>query len=95
MRWEINPDPSDRIRESEVILSFVDFPGHYIGEYSDELAAYLRDKGNPEVKVVFEVTSDYGKVRGVHEAEIAGLHDWKSEWGYAGSSGSPSKSPWD
>jgi hypothetical protein len=27
--------------------------------------------------------------------EIAGLHEWESEWGYAGSSGSPKKSPWE
>ncbi len=95
MTWEIKSTPSNGMKESEVVLSFVDFPSHYIGEYSDEMAAYLRKKGDRKVKVVFEVTSDYGKVRGFHETEIAGLTGWKSEWGYAGVSGSPSKSPWD
>ncbi len=95
MTWEIKPSPSTGMKESEVVLSFVDFPGHYIGEYSDELAAYLRENGEPDVKVLFEVTSDYGKVRGFNETEIAGLRSWKSEWSYAGSSGSPSKSPWE
>lgn len=78
MTWEIKPSPSNGTKQSEIVLSFADFPGHYIGEYSDELAAHLRDKGAQPVKVVFEVTSDYGKVRGFHETEIAGLHDWES-----------------
>jgi predicted PurR-regulated permease PerM len=95
MTWETKPRPSNGMKESEVVLTFVDFPGHYIGEYSDELAAHLRDKGKQPVKVVFEVTSDYGRVRGFHETEIGGLRGWKSEWGYAGSSGSPAKSPWN
>jgi len=94
MSWETKPSSSNGMKESEVVLTFVDFPGHYIGEYSDELAAHLRDKGKQPVKVVFEVASDYGRVRGFHETEIGGLRGWKSEWGYAGSSGSPTKSPW-
>ena len=95
MTWEIKPAPSNGMKEAEIVLSFVEHPGHFIGEYSDSLAAHLREKGDREVKVVFEVTSDYGKVRGFHEIEIGGLRDWNSEWGYAGSSGSPSSSPWD
>ena len=95
MTWEIQQTPSNGMKESEVVLSFVDFPGYYIGEYSDELVAHLREKGNRNVKVVFEVTSDCGQVRGFHETEIAGLREWKSVWGYAGTSGSPKKSPWD
>jgi hypothetical protein len=95
MTWEIKAGSTNGMKQSEIVLSFVDFPGHYIGEYSNELAAYLRDKGEQPVKVVFEVTSDFGKVRGFHEIEIAGLHEWESEWGYAGSTGSPRKSPWE
>lgn len=95
MKWEVKTSPSNEKRESEIVLSFVDFPGHYIGEYSDELAAHLQEEGDREVTVVFEVTSDYGKVRGFNATEIGGLREWKSEWGYAGSSGSPEESPWD
>jgi predicted PurR-regulated permease PerM len=95
MTWEIKPHPSNGMKESEVVLTFVDFPDHYIGEYSDQLATHLRDKGDQPVKVIFGVTSDYGKVRAFHETEIAGLRKWKSEWGYVGSSGSPGKSPWN
>jgi hypothetical protein len=95
MTWEIKPGPSQGMKESEVVLSFVDFPGHYIGIYSDQLAAHLPTLVSKKVKVVFEITSDYGKVRGFKETEIAGLKNWSSEWGYAGSIGTPSKSPWD
>lgn len=89
MSWEIKPNPSDRTKEAEVVLSFVDFPGYYVGEYSDELAAYLRERGEQPVKVVFEVTTDYRKVRGFNEIEIAGLRSWRSQPGYAGVGGSP------
>jgi hypothetical protein len=95
MTWEIKTGPANSMKQSEVVLSFVDFPGHYIGEYSDELAAYLRTRGEQPVKVAFEVASDYGRVRGFRQTEIAGLRDWESEWSFAGSTGSPSKSPWE
>ena len=96
MTWQIKPIRLNDMQQSEVVLSFVDFPGHYIGEYSNELAAYLRDQGDKQVKVVFEVTSDYGTVRGYHRTKISGLEEWTSEQvGYGGSSGSPNKSPWE
>ncbi|MGB0580934.1 MAG: hypothetical protein ACPGVU_14630 [Limisphaerales bacterium] len=95
MTWEIKPSSPGEWKESEVVLKFVDFPDHFIGEHSDQLAAHLRDQGERVVKVVFEITSDYGTVRGYHGTEIAGLRDWKSEWGYGGTRGEASHSPWD
>ena len=95
MNWNIKPSPLNGVQQSEIVLSFADFPGHYIGEYSDKLAAHLRDKSEQPVKAVFQVTSDYGRVRGFHPTEIAGLRGWESEWGYAGTSGSPRRSPWE
>lgn len=98
MTWAIKPSPLSApsgAKQSEVILSFADFPGHDIGEYSDELAAHLRDQATQPVTVIFEVISDYGKVRGFHATEIAGLREWASEAGYARTSGSPRRSPWE
>lgn len=95
MTWEIKPPPSEDVSESEVVFSFVDYPDHYFAEYSDELAAHLRSTGQAEVKVVFEVTSDYGKVRGYSQKEIAGLKNWGTAGGYGGSRGDPRQSPWD
>jgi len=95
MTWEIKPNQASRNNESEVVLSFVDYPGHYVGIYSNEVADHLRHRGEPRVSVLFEITSDYGKVRGTREIEIAGLRDWKSVDGYSAATGSPARSPWD
>jgi len=95
MTWEIVPDRPDGLKETEVLLSFVDFPGYKIGHYSDILAQHLIQKGDPEVKVVFEVTLNYGKVQYLSETEIAGLKDWKPEFGFHRVVNSPPKSPWD
>ena len=92
MTWKINERPSGGRTQAEVVLFFVDQPGSSVGEYSDDLAAHLREKGEDEVKVLFEVTSDYGKVRGFHMTEVAGLRQWSSESTYSSSSGGPS--PW-
>lgn len=95
MTWEVRPVPSNGMKEAEVVLSFVGFPGYFVGEFSDILATHLRRQPGREVKVLFEVTTDHGKVRGFRGLEIAGLRDWKPEWGYSGASGSPERSPWD
>ena len=94
MSWEIQPPRSDKVTQPEVVLSFVDFPGNYIRHYSDELARHLRAGVKEEVNVVFRVTSDYGKVRGYHAVEIAGLMGWRSEGSSGGTWGDPEKSPW-
>ena len=95
MTWIIKPTSSNGMKESEIFLSFVDYPSYFIGGYSDEMADHLEKNGGEKVKVVFEVTLDYGKVRGYHEIEIAGLKNWQWIDGYGGSSGSPKQSPWD
>ena len=95
MTWEIKPPPSGKASQSEVVLSYVDFPGNSISQYSDDLAQHLRGIGKEQVAVVFEVTSDYGKVRGYNAVEIAGLKTWRSEGSGGGSNGDPKNSPWD
>ena len=95
MTWEVIENPDLRTHRSEVLLTFVDYPDHYIGEYSDELAAHLQTIQRDQVEVVFHVTSDYGIVRGFNPSEIAGLTSWDSEGGYAGVSGFNNESPWD
>lgn len=95
MTWEIKPPGPDEFKQAEVIFSFIDFPGHFVTKRSDQLAEHLRTKGEDKVNIVFEVTLDYGKLRGFSETEIAGLKSWQSVWGTAGTLGSPSRSPWD
>ncbi len=99
MTWDIQRPPSgSKITQSKVTLTFVDFPTHSIYLYSDELAQHLRTGGPKEVTVVFDVTSDYGKVRGYSEREIAGLKGWQIDpegQGGAGAVGDSEHSPWD
>ena len=95
MTWEIEPTPSSGINEPKVTLYFVEFPGHYIGGYSDGIAAHLKNNAEEKVKVVFEITADYGKVRRYRETEIAGLKSLRWIDGFGGTSGSPESSPWD
>ena len=95
MTWEIEPTRTNGINESKVILSFVEFPSYFIGGYSDEIATHLEKNGEEKVNVIFEITSEYGKVRGYRETEIAGLKSWRWIGGFGGSSVSPERSPWD
>ena len=96
MTWSIAQTPSTRgMKEAEVILRFVEHPQYAVGQFSDELAAHLKEKGEDTITAKFRVTYDYGKVRGYSVREIAGLSGWKSEWGYGSVSGSTEDSPWD
>lgn len=95
MRWEIKPAQTNGLKEPEVVLHFQDYPGHYLGEHSRELAEHLRGQQEKLVQGRLVITTDYGKTRGIHLSEIAGLSGWKSEWGYSAVSGSPSRAPWD
>jgi len=92
MRWEDRGVAND-FKESEVVLSFVDYPGNHVGIFSNELAGYLRTRGTQPVEVEFELTKDLGCMRGFHEVRVGELASWKSVGGYAGGRGD-SESPW-
>ena len=102
MSWEIKSPQFDedanqgtQIKVPEVIFSFIEFPEHFIGYHSIELADHLKTNGKDEVKALIEITSDYGKVRGYSVLEIVGAKSWPNEGIFGGSSGSPQRSPWD
>ena len=51
----------------------MDFPGHVIGHFSNDLIKYLEEKGEREVFVEIEIISDiFGEVIGHSESDIAG-----------------------
>lgn len=97
MRWE-SRGSDNQWKATEVRLYFVNYPGHYIGEYSDALYDHLAGRGQNPVAVRFAVSTDLGWcIRGFHATDVAGLRAWRSAWGYAGSHGegpSPWRSPW-
>ena len=94
MTWTIAETPSQGQKEAEVIFTFVEHPNYTVGEFSDELANYLREKDEKVVPVSFDITRDFGRVRGFHMTQVANLTHWKSSYGYYSSSGSGNDSPW-
>ena len=94
MTWKI--DPTDKNGENSLVeLSFVDFPGHFIGEYSNQLADHLKKEAKEEVPATFEITRGaFGNVS-YSVREIAGLKQWKACFSYGGTSGSPERSPFE
>ena len=94
MTWKIDPD--DKNGENSLVkLSFVDFPGHHIGEYSNQLANHLKKEGKEEVSATVEITRDaFGNVS-YSVREIAGLKQWQASFSYGGVSGSPEQSPFE
>jgi len=94
MAWEIKPE--DKNQENSLVeLSFVDFPGHFIGEYSNQLADHLKKEADEVVPATFEITRDvFGNVS-YSVREIAGLKQWQRSFAYGGTSGSPEGSPFE
>jgi hypothetical protein len=96
MTWKIEPPGLEGRKESTVILTFRDFPNHFVGVASDEVASYLRHRDLSVVDVTFAVTTDWGHTRGFHEVRIGELARWSSVGGFAGTSsiGNNAPSPW-
>ena len=69
--------------EFPVVLEFVDFPGNQLHIDSRDLTAYLSVIAAAEVviPVEFEVTRDFGSVRGFRETKIGELEAWDSQGG--------------
>ena len=94
MTWKINP--ADKNGDNSLVeLSFVNFPGHFIGEYSNQLADHLKKEAKEKVPATFEITRGaFGNVS-YSIREIAGLKQWKASFSYGGTSGSPEQSPFE
>ena len=94
MTWQIKPE--DKNQENSLVeLSFVDFPGHFIGEYSNKLADHLKNEAQEVVPATFEITRDALGNISYSVREIAGLKQWKASFSYGGTSGSPERSPFE
>ena len=92
MTWEIDHDQSNN-GQSLVEFEFVEFPGHRIGHYSNDLVEHLEKQGNEEIIVVLEITRNlFGDVS-YSEVEIDGLEKWFSSFSYGSISGDPLGSP--
>jgi hypothetical protein len=73
MNWSIVTQSAAFAGETNVTLNFVADPNQGIAYNSSEIADYLRKSGRNPVDVTFEITSDYGKVRGFDAMRIDNL----------------------
>ena len=87
-KWESYPDAD------HIILRFKSHPNHYVGIVSRDLGRYLETFPSGNVRVVFDVTLDFGRTRGFRETQIGELRSWNSLNGYAGVRGNSEPSPW-
>ena len=94
MTWQIKPEEKNQ-ENSLVELSFVDFPGNFIGEYSNELADNLKNEAEEVVPATFEITWDALGNISYSVRQIAGLKQWQASFSYGGVSGSPEGSPFE
>ena len=95
MTWKVDRNQNNK-GHNLVEFEFVDFPGHVIGHFSNDLIKYLEEKGEREVFVEIEIISDvFGEVIGHSESDIAGYDGNASAFSYFGVIGDPPDSPFE
>ena len=95
MTWKVDRNQNNK-GHNLVEFEFVDFPGHVIGHFSNDLIKYLEEKGEREVFVEIEIISDiFGEVFGHSESDIAGYDGNASTFSYFGVIGDPPASPFE
>lgn len=94
MEWSYGEKSQSYPDVDHIVLRFKSHPNHYIGIYSRDLGNYLESLPSRDVRVIFEVTLDFGRTRGFHEVQIGELRSWDSVNGYAGVRGNSEPSPW-
>ena len=95
MTWKVDRDQSNK-RHNLVEFEFVDFPGHVIGHFSNDLIEYLEEKGEREVVVKIEITRNaFGELIEHSESDIAGYDGNASNFSYFEERGDPAVSPFE
>mgnify|MGYP000515681325 CR=1 FL=1 len=95
MTWKVDRDQNNK-GQNLVEFEFVDFPGHVIGHFSNDLIKHLEERGELEVVVKIEIIRDaFGKVIGHSESDIAGYDGNASTFSYFGVIGDPPASPFE
>jgi hypothetical protein len=95
MTWKVDRDQNNK-GHNLVEFEFVDFRGHVIGHFSNDLIKHLEEKGELEVVVEIEITRDiFGDTIGHSESNIAGYEGNASTFSYFGVRGDPVVSPFE
>ena len=93
MTWKVDRDQNNK-GHNLVEFEFVDFPGHVIGHFSNDLIEHLEEKGEREVVVEIEITRDaFGELIRHSESDIAGYDGNASTFSYFEERGDPAASP--
>lgn len=113
MQWQIreeSPTEAGRISmegmaeenasDPQIILEFVSHPNHRLNMFSKDLASHLQALEQDTISVTFEITRDYGRMRGFSTLDIAGLKQWDASRSFyevsgGGSDESENSDPWD
>ena len=113
MQWQIreeSPTEAGRIKMEgmaeenvsapQVILQFVSPPNHRLNMFSKDLASHLQALEQDTISVTFEITRDYGRMRGFSTLDIAGLKQWDASRSFyevsgGGTDGSENTDPLD
>ena len=95
MTWKVDRDQNNN-GHNLVEFEFVDFPGHVIGHFSNDLIKHLEEKGDRQVVIEIEITRDvFGELIGHSESDIAGYDGNASTFSYFGERGDPAVSPFE
>ena len=113
MQWQIHeesPTEAGRISmegmaekyasDPQIILQFVSHPNHRLNMFSKDLASHLKALERDTISVTFEITRDYGRMRGFNTLDIAGLKQWDTSRSFyevsgGGSDESENSDPWN
>ena len=90
----------ENVSDPQVILQFVSHPNHRLNMFSKDLASHLQALQQDTIPVTFEITRDYGRMRGFSTLDIAGLKQWDTSRSFyevsgGGSDESENSDPWD
>ena len=101
MTWKYGPPSSEWPDSKHIILTFVDYPAHFLGMYSRSLAEYLESLPEKRVPVTFDVTyssqlsgtGDY-QFEKYQIVQIGTLTEWDQQSIYDGPGAEDESSPW-
>lgn len=89
MQW------SDLVESDHIVLTFSEFPNHYLDLISADLRSYLDTLGGDQVQVELELTTRLGCLERIRLVRIEEWSAVSKEWAGSGWVEREKPSPWD